>query len=261
MIPGGKPVAPAAPDGFAGAMSPQPPSAGTGARLARNAPLSEASAGRLVAAATAHAPGLIIDHGCGWGTLLLDALTAAPEARGTGIDVHGPDIDRARVAAERRGLAGRVRFVAGSSADHGEPADLLVSVGAYQAFGTLEDALARLADRLNPGGRLLFGSEYWQAPPTTEQLTHLWDGASVDDGVELPDLIDLVHAAGWRVLDLHDSTRSEFDAFEVGHLREREEWLLDHPDHPVRDELDREWSAWLRGRRLPMGFVTLLLGR
>ena len=69
-----------------------------------------------------------------------------------------------------------------------------------------------------------------------------------------------MHAAGWRVLDLHDTTRQEFDAFEVGHLREREEWLLDHPAHDLRADLDRAWTAWLRGHRRSMGFVTLLLG-
>ncbi|WP_161958532.1 class I SAM-dependent methyltransferase [Ornithinimicrobium cavernae] len=242
-------------------MTQQPPAAGTGARLELNSPLSAASAARLVAAATAHAPELIIDHGCGWGTLLLDALASVPTAHGTGIDVHAPDIDRAWATAEQRGLTDRVTFVTGSSEDVRDRADLLISIGAFQALGTIEEALARLAELLRTGGRLLFGSEYWQARPTPEELALMWDGARVEDCLDLPGLIGRVQAAGWRVLDLHDSTRTEFDAFEVGHLREREEWLLEHPGHPVRAELDQDWAAWLRGRRRPMGFVTLLLGR
>lgn len=238
-----------------------PPPPGTGARLELNSPLGPASAARLVAAATAHAPQVIVDHGCGWGSLLLDALAATPAAHGIGVDVHGPDIERAHDLAEQRALAGRVTFVAGSSAEVTDRADLLINIGAFQAFGTLEEALQALAERLNPGGRLLFGSEVWLSQPSAEELAVMWEGASADDCLEMPDLVDLVHAAGWRVLDLHDSTRTEFDAFEVGHFREREEWLLDHPGHPMEQELDREWTAWLRGRRRPMGFVTLLLGR
>ncbi len=242
-------------------MTQEPPPPGSGAHLTFNAPLSSESAARLVVAATAHAPEVIIDHGCGWGTLLLDILAAVPGARGTGVDVHGPDIERARAAAASRGLADRAGFVEGSSSDLTEAADLLVSIGAFQAFGTVEEALAALADRLHPGGRLLFGLEYWRSLPTSEELALMWQGASVDDCLLLPDLVELIHGAGWRILDLHDSTPTEFDAFEVGHLREREGWLVDHPDHPVRAEVDREWSAWLRGRRRSMGFVTMLLAR
>lgn len=239
----------------------QPPPAGTGARLEHNSPLGPASAARLVAAATAHAPQTVVDHGCGWGTVLLDVLAASPEGRGIGVDVHGPDIERATSLAEQRGLTQRAAFVAVPSADVTDPADLLINIGAFQAFGTIETALRVLAERLNPGGRLLFGCEIWRARPTEQELALMWDGAALEDCLELPELIDLVHATGWRALDLHESTPAEFDAFEIGHLREREEWLLDHPDHPLRAELDREWDAWLRGRRRPMGFVTLLLGR
>lgn len=69
-----------------------------------------------------------------------------------------------------------------------------------------------------------------------------------------------MHTAGWRVLDLHDSTRTELDQFELGQLREREDWLLTRPNHPVRQELDRAWSSWLRGHRRAMGFVSVVLG-
>ena len=242
-------------------MTLAPPPPGTGARLELNSPLGPATTARLVAAATAHAPAVIVDHGCGWGSLLLDAIAASPGSRGTGVDVHEPDIERARGLAERRGLADRATFVAGSSTDVRDSADLLINIGAFQAFGTLEQSLHVLAERLRPGGRMLFGAEYWREAPTPAELAVMWEGATADNALALPDVVDRVHAAGWRVLDLHDTTQTEFDAFEVGHLREREEWLLDHPDHPVRDHLDREWTAWLRGRRRPMGFITLLLGR
>lgn len=78
-----------------------------------------------------------------------------------------------------------------------------------------------------------------------------------------PNCVDLLHDAGWRILDLHDTTRTEFDDFEVGHQREREEWLVSHPNHPdhqlVQGDLDQAWSSWLRGHRHPMGFATFVL--
>lgn len=237
------------------------PRPGTGARLEINSPLSRESIDRLLAAATAHDPRTIIDHGCGWGTVLLRAAALAPDARGRGLDIHGPDIDRARRAAEDLGLADRVSFEVGSSADDDATADLVLSIGAFHAFGTPAQALDALAARLAPGGRLLFGIEYWRTPPTTEELGHMWEGASLEDCADLPALVDLLLDAGWRVLDLHDSTVGEFDAFEIGHLREREEWLTEHWSQKVHAEQAASWSSWLRGHRRSMGFATLLLGR
>lgn len=239
---------------------PSPPAPGTGARLEVNSPLSAAARERLALAATAHRPRSIIDHGCGWGTMLLRALAAAPQAHGLGIDVHAPDISRARAAAADAGLSDRCRFEVGESTGQGDRADLLLSIGAFHAFGDLPDALSALAQRLEPGGRVLFGVEISRARPTDAELAHMWDGATEQDCLTLADLVDLVHQEGFRVLDLHESTPEEFDAFELGHLRGREEWLLEHPGHPVRDQLDAAWTSWLRGHRRPMGFVTLLLG-
>lgn len=76
--------------------------------------------------------------------------------------------------------------------------------------------------------------------------------------------MDQLHVAEWRIFDLHDSTRTEFDAYEAGHLREREEWLAQQTadvrrELPDRADLDRAWTSWLRGHRRTMGFVTFIL--
>lgn len=237
----------------------EPPRAGAGECLLINSPIDSERLDALIAAATAAEPTSVIDHGCGWGEVLLRVLERVPEAAGVGVEVHEPDRVRAQALAEAHGLTDRVRFVAGSSAEHTDAADLLINLGAYHAFGDIAKALSELRDRCTPGGRLIFGAEYWIDPPTTDELSHMWSDASVDDCLSLAELVDAALAAGWRILDLHDSTRTEFDAYEVGHLRAREEWLLDHPSHPIRAELDRAWSSWLRGHRRPMGFLTLLL--
>lgn len=238
----------------------QPPVAGTGSLLLLNSPLHELSLAVLIDRAIENQPRRVVDHGCGWGEVLLRTLAHATEATGTGVDVHGPDLDRARAAAANRGLNDRVNFVQGPSTEHREPADLVINLGAYQAFGDVPTALQMLRSDLLPGGRALLGVEYWAATPTPDELAHMWPDASVADCAYLPDLVETVHETGWRILDLHDSTRTEFDDFELGHLREREQWLVCHPEHPIRPELDQTWSSWLRGHRRPMGFITLVLG-
>lgn len=87
------------------------------------------------------------------------------------------------------------------------------------------------------------------------------EGAAIEDCYDLPSLVETMLAADWRILDLRDSTRQEFDAFERGHLREREELLLDHPTPEVRTAQEKAWRSWLRGHRRSMGFATFLLGR
>lgn len=240
-------------------MLPTPPPAGTGAMLEMNSPLGPTTVTALLEAASSAPPETVVDHGCGWGEMLLRALEVNPGARGVGIDVHGPDIERAAAAASARGLADRVRFVQGSSADHSDPAELVINIGAFDALGTPAEALDRLRSRLCTGGRLVFGLEYWAQTPTDDELGLMWPDASVADCLHFGDLVDTIHTHGWRILHLHDSTRSEWDAFEYGHLREREVWLLDHPNHPVRHELDQAWTAWTRGRRRVLGFATFVL--
>jgi cyclopropane fatty-acyl-phospholipid synthase-like methyltransferase len=237
---------------------------GSGNRLTFHGPLSSARADRLVADLAAGRPSSVIDYGCGWGELLLRVLAAAPEATGVGVDIHGPDIARGRENAERRGLSGRVSFVEGSAADHAEPADVVISCGAYQAFGTIRPALGALRALVKPAGLLLLGAEIWERTPTGEQLTNMWRGTTVDDCLYLPDLVDAAIAEGFRPLRIQTVTRGEWEEFESGYAAGAEEWLLANGDHPqaaeVRVRLDGHRSVWLRGHRDVLGFAYLTLG-
>lgn len=250
-------------DGGGAMNEDRPPSARGGAKLLLNSPLNEASLDRLIAEATELSPRRIVDHGCGWAEVLLRAIAKVPTATGAGVEIHSPYLERARAAASERGLTDRVSFRCGSSIEYREPADLLISLGSYQAFGDVDQAAKALREDVRPGGRALFGVEYWMKTPSRDELDHMWPGASVADCLGLPEVVDLLHQSGWRILHLHDSTRGEFDDFEVAHFREREEWLVDHPEHRdhdvVRSELDQMWTSWLRGHRRSMGFVTFVL--
>ena len=237
---------------------------GSGARLTFHGPLSTERADHLAAELAARRPANVVDYGCGWGEFLLRVLEATPGANGVGIDIHGPDLARGRENAEKRGLSGRVSFIEGSAADHASPADVVISCGAYQAFGTIPEALRALRALVKPAGLLLFGAEIWDRTPTDEQLANMWPGMTVDDCLHLPGLVDAATAEGFRPLRIQTATRGEWEEFESGVAAGAEEWLLANGDHPeadqVRAKLDRHRSIWLRGHRDVMGFAYLTLG-
>ena len=207
----------------------------------------------------------MLDLGCGWGELLLRIVAACPAAHGVGVDSYGPDVARGRNNAAVRALSDRVTFIEGQAADHLRSADVVVSLGAYQAFGSITEALRVLHDLVNPGGRLLFGSEFWEHPPTPAQLANMWPGIAADDATDLAELVDQAIVAGFRPLRIETATRDEWEEFESGQAADVEEWLLSNPGHPeaesVRARLDTQRGIWLRGHRGVMGFAILTLGR
>ena len=242
----------------------EPPPLGAGVRLDFHGPLSAVRADRLATDLAARRPATVVDLGCGWGELLLRVLAAAGGATGVGIDIHGPDLVRARANAADRGLADRVTFVEGPAAEHGTGADLVINVGAYHAFGDLAAALGTLRGLVNRGGRLLLGAEFWEQPPPPERLAEMWPGTGADDCDDLAGLVDRAVAAGFRPLRIETATRGEWEEFESGLAADAEEWLVANPDHPgaagLRSKLDSQRSIWLRGHRDLMGFAYLTLG-
>jgi SAM-dependent methyltransferase len=242
-----------------------PPALGSGARIDFNAPLSAERANRLTRDLAAVRPATVLDLGCGWGELLLRIVAACPDARGVGVDTHQPDLVRGRGNAAARGLAGRVSFIEGPAAENLRPADVVINVGAHQAFGGVVEALHALHGAVRPGGRVLFGAEFWEYPPAPAQLANMWPGISADDCTSLAELADQAVAVGFRPLRIETATRSEWEEFESGLAADLEEWLLTHADHPeadkMRTRLDSQRSIWLRGHRGVMGFVYLTLGR
>lgn len=240
-----------------------PPAAGSGTALTYNSPLSDERASRLIEQLAATTPSDVLDVGCGWAELLLDVLDAVPSARGHGIDEHGPDIERGRESARRRGLEERVQLEAGQAGDSIPSADLVLNIGAFQAFGDVPTALARLRKLVRPGGRVLLGCEYWEHTPNDAELAALWDGTLAEESLLLPDLVDAVIAAGFRPLSTQTVTRQEWEDYESGHMAPLEEWLAHHPEHPQADvaraQLDEQRTIWLRGHRDLLGFAYLTL--
>lgn len=223
-----------------------------------NAPMGGLLADDLVGVLTRRAPGSVVDIGCGWGELLLRVVAAAPGAHGVGVDIDDELLARGRANAAARKLADRVTFR--SNLPAGLQADVVISVGADHVFGTQADALAALHDHVVPGGRVLFGTGFWEVPPTADQAAVI--GAEPGDLTALADLVSLACSHGFRLLDLRTATRREWEAFESGYLADVEEWLLEHPDDAeAASRSDTHLAGWLRGYRDVLGFAYLTLGR
>lgn len=240
-----------------------PPPVGSGSALTYNSPLSAERAERLVDRLARAAPSDVLDVGCGWAELLLDLLDAVPSAQGLGIDEHGPDIERGRESARRRGLEDRVQLEARPADETLPQADLVVNIGAFQAFGDVPTALSRLRELVRPQGRVLLGCEYWEHTPSDVELAALWEGTTAQESLLLPDLVDAAIAAGFRPLSTQTVTRQEWEDYESGHMAPLEQWLAANPEHPragaVREQLDQQRTIWLRGHRDLLGFAYLVL--
>ncbi|MDH6120012.1 SAM-dependent methyltransferase [Kitasatospora sp. GAS204A] len=240
-------------------------------RLTFHGPLSEDRAARMIRRLSAQAtPVTVLDIGCGWGEFMLRLLEATPGATGVGIDLNEDDLARGRANAEARGLAERVRFVQESAVDtaHG-PADLVLCFSASHALSDAQPpehttaALRALRRLVTPGGRVLLGESFWQRTPTPSDLSAMWPDASPAEFHDLPDLVDLAIAAGFRPAWIETANLDEWDDFESAYQSDVEEWLAAHPDHPVaketRNRVDRHRAMWLRGYRGVMGLAYLTL--
>jgi SAM-dependent methyltransferase len=228
-----------------------------------NAPMSNELADSLAASLARHSPRTVVDVGCGWAELLLRVLAAAPDARGLGVDRDEQALARGRRNATTRGLANRVELRAALPDAATEAADAVLCIGADHIFGTQTDALQALSPLVRPGGRLVFGTGYWEATPTAEQAASL--GYVPSDLLSLADLVELAITIGFRPLDLRTATRREWEAFELGFLADWEEWLMRYGDRAeaaeIRGRSDEHRTGYLRHWRDLLGFAYLTLGR
>ncbi|MCM2576827.1 SAM-dependent methyltransferase [Streptomyces meridianus] len=246
-------------------------------RLTFHGPLSEERAARMIgrlpdrtAPTAPTAPTTVLDIGCGWGEFMLRLLEATPGATGVGIDLAEDDLARGRADAEARGLAERVRFVRESAVDTVRgPADLVLCFSASHALSDARPpentatALHVLRRLVKPGGRVLLGEGFWQRPPSDDELSAMWPDASESEFHDLPGLVDLAVAAGFRPAWIETANADEWEQFESGYQSDVEEWLAAHPDHSLaeetRDRVDRHRRTWLRGYRGVLGLAYLTL--
>ncbi|MEV4280946.1 methyltransferase domain-containing protein [Actinoplanes xinjiangensis] len=231
-------------------------------RMRWNTPLSPTHAALLLQRLGIPADARVVDLGCGWGELLLQAVSAddTGSTTGTGVDTDDAVLARGRALAVERSLDRQVTFLKQEASAWREPADRVLCVGASHAFGGTSAALESLATLIRPGGRLLFGDGFWERPPTIEATEIFGSGI-----MSLADLIEHARALGWRVLHMSVADQREWDDFESTWLAGRQAWLLRHPDDPraarLRDELDVRLREYVGVYRGVFGFAYLVLGR
>lgn len=145
-----------------------------------NAPLSDRHAAHLVADLDLREGSHLLDLGCGWGELLLQALAPTSGATGLGIDHDFASVSRARKAATDRNLHGRVIFTCGDLRTYAAaPADVVFAIGVGHTASSRRDTLKLIKDRLLAGGTALWADGYWK-----RQLTAA--GFRVDQMLDLP---------------------------------------------------------------------------
>jgi cyclopropane fatty-acyl-phospholipid synthase-like methyltransferase len=240
--------------------------------LAFMAPLSEQRAAGLADFLAADLIGTVTDVGCGWAELLIRILEAAPNATGVGIDIQEDAIAHAKALACRRGVARRMTLRVGDARKLLPGlSDAAVCIGASQIWGPpvearmpldYRSALGALRALLRTGGSAIYGEGIWTANPTPEAVAPL--AGRTDEYVFMPELLDIARDSGFAVIQVHQATLDEWDAFESGYAARYARWLASHPvDHPdapmVRAKLDAQRNAYFRGYRGVLGMAYLCL--
>ena len=234
-------------------------------------PLSEARADRLIAFLAEAEPATVLDVGCGWAELLLRVLAASPSSRGRGADLDLGAIEHARSEAQRRGLASRVELADVDARELAGPADAVLCIGSSQVWGPPVDdaqpldyaaALTALRALVPRGGRVVYGEGIWSRPPTPAAVAPL--AGRDDEFVMLPALLEMVAAAGFMPVQVHEASVDEWDEFESGYAARYARWLADHgPEHPDADEVRaraaRQRAAYFDGYRGVLGMAYLCL--
>ncbi|MGY1710121.1 SAM-dependent methyltransferase [Geodermatophilus sp. SYSU D00758] len=226
------------------------------------APVSGASARRLVRRLAVPDGGRVLDLGCGAGEWLLTVLARTPHARGVGVDTSAPALAEAADRASRRGLADRVTWERGDAAAHpGTGYDAVLCIGATHALGGPGGTLDAVRGHLRPGGRVLLGDGFWEAGPSAAALAGLGAGPG-----ELPDLaalLDEVARHGFEPGYGHLSTPAEWDEYEWCWTGALAEWALTGAAGADREQALRaareHRRQWLAGYRGELGFLTAVL--
>ncbi|WP_069816492.1 SAM-dependent methyltransferase [Streptomyces sp. TP-A0874] len=225
------------------------------------APLSDGSVARLLERALP-AEGRVLDLGCAEATWLSRALRQRPALRADGVDIDAATVAQARLRLADEGLDDRITLHA---QDAGEfPADggydLVLCVGAAHAFGGLLPTLRAVRRHLAPGGAALVGDGFWERDPDQRCLDA---GFRSDDYTDLATTVETITADGWTPTYGHISTIEEWDDYEWSWTGSLSRWALEHDCSPegatALEAAAEHRTAWLRGYRGTLGFLTVLL--
>ena len=176
---------------------------------------------------------VVVDAGCGNGrqTLVLAReLAATVDA----IDLHAPFLEELRERARGAGLDSSIRTHALDMADlsHFAPIDLLWSEGAAYSIG-IQRALETWRPWLGPNGLLVISELCWLTDDPPAHTRKFF--ATEYPAMTTPEVIlQLIEAAGFRLLSTHTLPRSAWIDGYYGPLEPRARDLRDDPDETTR---------------------------
>lgn len=236
------------------------------------APLSQERAAKLIRFVAANLDGTVTDVGCGWAEFLMQILEAAPNASGVGVDMQEGSIAHAQGLARQRGIDDRITLITGDARNHvAGSSGAAICIGASQIWGPpIEDrmpldyrsALRAVRAMVRKGCPVVYGEGIWAATPTPEAVAPL--AGRPDEYVFLPELLDFARDSGFAVVQVHQASLDEWDAFESGYTARYARWLASHPaDHPdastVRTKLEAQRNAYFKGYRGILGMAYLAM--
>jgi SAM-dependent methyltransferase len=226
-----------------------------------NTPLAIDHAETLLRLSRLDEPQRLVDLGCGWGELLLQAARTYPSVQGRGLDNQAWAIERARRNAVERGLDDRVSFETADLVGWTGCADRVVCIGASHAWSGSGAALRSLIRSESPGGYLLYGDGCWEADAPSDAARAMFGS----DVLSLRALVAQATGAGWRIMHVSTADQREWDEFESTWRAGREQWLLEHPDHrdagALRGDLDQHMHDYFDVYRGVLGFAYLVLAK
>jgi len=196
----------------------------------------------------------VLDVGCGKGGVL-EVLGG----KGIGIE-HNPAF--AQEARKRNPNADVWEEDARTSLDRlpWHP-NLTVCLGAAQAVGTPEEALAKFATLMQTGSLLLFGDGYWRQKPPSGYLAFL--GADESEMGALDQIPETARAHGFELVTTRPSTEEEWDDYERSYHRSMLAWCEANPNDPdaaaFQERIIRWRAAYLQWGRDTLGFGIHLL--
>lgn len=193
---------------------------------------------RLLGEVSRVGPGMrILDLGCGKGELLC-RWAEWFGSDGVGVDIAPVFLFDAESRARELAVDDRVSFMradARAYAIESAAFDIAACIGATWIGDGLVGTARMLLPAIRPGGLVLLGEPYWAEPPPDEAHEAL--GLSRDDYISLEGTLDRIESAGLELVEMVLANPDSWDRYEAAQWWTVSDWLVAHPNDPIRNEL------------------------
>ena len=212
-------------------------------------PVSPGTFGRILDTLPAP-PADVLDVGCGKGAMLAILLARHRACVAIGIEPNPAFAAAARESLGHAGVSERATVIVHPLERVTLPErgfDLVMCVGATQAFGDTHDAMAGSARLTRAGGHVLVGEGHWRRTPEPGYLDLLGCGPAAH--TTLAGTTALGRNLGLEPVVSFESTPAEWDDYEDAYAAAVRAWADAHPDDPDAPAFRARIDRWSDGRR------------